>query len=355
MDIAIIPPLVRSDYLTNTVLDGLMELAAAGGEKGSSGGGSSALRLALPPYEYLCPYDLTGFRLNEHDFMGFARSADLIIFTNGKNTTNYELAERIGRWDKTAFVDGSELGKDRRYDKRIREQVEAMTYEGLGAIDSRMLAQCSLYFRREKPYIEGIIPLPFGIESRYLSAFSPDKPKDIDFCCVFGQDEYPALRKKARKSLERFCRKNGLVCHTQRTDGFTFADDQKVAGRDRFYEILSRSKAGISVGGGGFDTARFWEILGNGCLLMTETIDIYEEGSRALGYDRIWQFRDIGEFESQLEKVADFLENGYNQASLADEYGRIMRAHSSRARAETILEAFKENTKETKEMNLLKP
>ena len=331
MKIAFIPPKVRSEYLTNTVLDGLLWLMRDGGVY-------SGIELALPPDEYLCPYDLTPYRRDATEFANFAATADLIIFTCGKNTTNKELADTIGRWDKTVFVDGSEVGKDRRYDQNIRTKLEQRTYPEWGKIDEEMLSKCGLYLRREKPYVAGIVPFPFGIESRYLDAYDASKTRDIDFCCIFGQDEYPILRRQATKVLEKFCKKNGLICHTKKTKGFTFSDDQKVAGRNEFYDILSRSKVGISIGGGGFDTARFWEILGNGCLLMTETIDIYEEGSAALEYQRIIQFKDLADFEKKLGEVALLLKNKPDNTSMSAEYEQIMSMHSTKARVKMMLD-----------------
>ncbi|MEN9913155.1 MAG: hypothetical protein RLY66_563 [Candidatus Parcubacteria bacterium] len=332
MKIAFIPPKVRSEYLTNTVLDGILQHMRDGDSAYHD------IELALPPEEYLCPYDLSPYRLDEVSFERFAATADLIIFTCGKNTTNQELANKIGRWDKTVFIDGSELGKDRRYDRDIRTQLENRTYPEWGKIDEDMLAKCALYFRREKPYIGGIMPFPFGIESRYLGSYDAGKKRDIDFCCIFGQDEYPIMRRQAVKVLEKFCKKNGLTCHTKKTKGFTFSDDQKVAGRNEFYDILARSKVGISIGGGGFDTARFWEILGNGCMLMTETIDIYEEGSSALDYKRIVQFSDLADFEKKLQEVAIFLKDGYAQINMSDEYAGIISAHSTKARVKGIFD-----------------
>ena len=336
--IAFIPPIGKSDYLANTIIDGILWLKLEGKD----------IELALPAYEYPCPYDILPYKISDDRFTGFADAADLIILAGGKNATNHALAEKIGRWDKTVFIDGSEPGKDRRYDPKVQADLRAMTYVGYGAIDSAMLSKCALYFRREKPYLSGIVPLPFGIESRYIEGFNPKAEKDIDFSCIFGQEDYPALRKQARKYLEKFCRKNGFTCETGKTRGFDFDDDRKLAGRQAYYDILRRSKVGVSIGGGGFDTARFWEILGNGCLLMTETIDIYgkaPESGDELDYSRIWQFRDIAEFEDRLGEVAAFLKNGYDSTETRDvaevEYRRIIEAHSSKARVIAILEAAK--------------
>jgi hypothetical protein len=125
---------------------------------------------------------------------------------------------------------------------------------------------------------------------------------------------------------------------TETTAGFSF-DPSKRSGRDKFYQLLARSKVGISVGGGGFDTARFWEILANNCLLLTETIAIYEPDSPDLAYERIWQFKDLTDFEQQLEKMAKFLQTDYPPAKLESEYQAILAKHSTAARVQSILDA----------------
>jgi anaerobic ribonucleoside-triphosphate reductase len=106
--------------------------------------------------------------------------------------------------------------------------------------------------------------------------------------------------------------------------------------------LLARAKVGISVGGGGFDTARFWEILANNCLLLTESIDIYQSDSKELNYKRVYQFKNLYDFKNQLEKVAGLLRNGYDQLSLMPEYLKILEEHSAKHRVETILEQARE-------------
>jgi hypothetical protein len=328
------------DGLARTLIDGSIVLARKG---------TLEFRLSSR-FEYTL--DTAPFILSESDFVRYASEADLIILLWSKRGTGADLAGKIGLWGKTVFLDGSEIGKNGRHDSLIRESIIAGTYVGQGRIDEEMLQRCALYFRREKPYIRDIIPLPFGIETRYLSRYDPGKKRDIDFTCIFGQEEYPVLRRQVRECLEAFCKENGFSCATYSTRRRSFFGlfRTKADGHEKFYDILSRSKVGISVGGGGFDTLRFWEILGNGCLLMTETIDIYGEApgsgaSKELDYRRIWQFRDMAEFEDRLGEVAAFLKNGYDSAethdTAAEEYGRIMETHSSKARVMAILEAAK--------------
>jgi len=96
------------------------------------------------------------------------------------------------------------------------------------------------------------------------------------------------------------------------------------------------------VGGGGYDTARFWEILGNNCLLLTERIDIFQPDSKELDYKRIWQFNNLYDFWYQLHKVGEFLRNKYKQDNLVQEYKDILSRHSSKARVLTILNKARE-------------
>jgi hypothetical protein len=342
MNIALITPKNKQDYMADTVLDGLMQLR----EANPNNGGSIVCKVSpycnsrLPVSDWKMPHDR---------FIEFARAADLIMLFSGKgNTTDYDMAEEIGRWDKTVFIDGSEPGKNNRLDPDIMKKIADGTYEGEGRVDLRMLEKCVLYFRRERPYrIPGIgketIPLPFGIESKYV-AYLPGMKKDIDFVCVFGQEDYPPLRKQVRLALEEFCKKNSFSCRTGQTRGL-FSDIYSEPARRRFYKTLARAKVGISVSGGGFDTVRFWEILANGCLVLTEKIDIYEEGSKALDYKCITQFNDFNDFGEKLEKVAAFLKDGYDSVDtrndMAEEYGKIMVMHSSKARVMMILETAK--------------
>ena len=228
MKIAVITPINKRDYLTDTVLDGLGELGID--HKRSD-------------------------KEERKSFVAYAREAELILFCWGKtvkkwrifdfNNTNYLLAEEINCWNKTVFIDGNEVGRDGRARGLVAEPNRAM------------LKKCALYFKREKPYPPRVLPLPFGI-TKNMIAWQPDVKKDIDFFCVFGKhDEYLPLRWQVTDELKRFCAANNFSCVTERMP------------KEEFLQKLARSKVGISVGGGGFDTLRFWEILANNFLLIT--------------------------------------------------------------------------------------
>lgn len=327
LKIAIINP-PNKDGLAKTIFDGFVSLAL---EKYPV---SFKYVNKVPYFEEELKENLCEDR---NKFEDYAKESDIIFLVWGKNCTDYDLAKKINSWDKTIFIDGSEFRGDGRYDFDVQKNILNGKYTGLGKIDREMLKKCKAYFRREKPYIDGIIPLPFGIESTYTKNYSINIEKDIDFFCVFGQDEYPLMRKYSIEVLEKFCKKNnfsyftgGLVHRFKRVDGNTY------------FKKLARSKVGISIGGGGFDTFRFWEVLGNNCLLLTENIDIYQPNSKRLDYERVWQFGNLFDFEYQLEKIGHFLKNEYKQENLTEEYNKIIPDHSSKSRVLEIINKCRE-------------
>lgn len=307
------------DGLARTVLDGMCQLKDK----------NSEIEFALSSkFEYNLPLD--DFVLPENEFVKYAKQADYIFLIYCKRETYFKLAEKINEWQKTIYIDGSEVGHNRRYDFVIQKKIIDGKWKGAGGVNSEMLKRCAFYFKREKPYHKGVIPLPFGIESRYLKYYKSNTKKDIDFFCVFGQDEYPLMRRFATEILKKFCKKNKFKFHIKKTKS-----------PDKFYQILARSKVGVSIGGGGFDSYRFWEILGNNCLLLTEKIDIYQIDSKRLNYKRIWQFNNLYDFEYQLKKIGQYLRNHYVQENLEEEYRKILNEHSSEARVREILSVCK--------------
>ena len=87
---------------------------------------------------------------------------------------------------------------------------------------------------------------------------------------------------------------------------------------------------------------RFWEILGNNCLLLTERLDIYEPDSKRLDYKRIWQFNNLFDFDYYLEKIGKILKENYKEDELKEEYVKIMQEHSSEARVMEIINICRE-------------
>lgn len=324
--IAIITPIKNADYLTESLLDGLLDLIAS----------NAAIEFRfLAPYAHPFGDEAHRFALPETAFVSYAMEADLIFLCYRYKELNLTIAKKINRWDKTIFIDGSEYKHNNRFDFKIQRDVVVGTYTGHGCIHADMRELCGLYLRREKPYVDGIVPFPFGIERRYVR-YTPDVKKDIDFVCIFGQDEYPLMRKYARELLVTFCEKNNFTYVVHKTEGFGY-DDKKIAGRDAFYDTLARAKVGVSIGGGGFDTLRFWETLANNCELITERVDIFQTESQMLSYIRIHECNNLFDFQHFLETCGARIRESYHQHDGDEEYADILKKHSTKARVTAVL------------------
>ncbi len=331
--IAVVTPTQRDDFYVDTVLDGLSELQKE----------NPNLEFYYPDYypssdnsTYPTP---KGFskeaRMSREKLLSFAKGADLIILGHGKYGIDYDFVEEIDGWNKTVFIDGSEIGKNKWRDLTLQLEIIRGTYEGPGAPNKKMQKLCRAYFRREKPYTNGMIPFPLGIESRYSKHYDPNKEKDIDFACMFGQEDFPLTRKYAGELVEKFCKKNGFTYHTKKTHKLPIS--RGPLSQEKYLKTLARTKVGISTGAAGYDSRRFWEILGNNCLVIAERFDLFEPDSDAMNYKRIFQYNNLYDLEYQLEKVGEFLRNGYNQEGLNVEYKEILKRHSTKARVMTII------------------
>ena len=335
--IAVITPTDRDDFYVDTVLDGLSELQKEYPE----------LEFHYPdayPLSDISMYPTPkGFfrnaRMSREKLFSFAKEADLIILGHGKYGIDYEFVEKIDGWNKTVFVDGSEIGKNKWRDLTLQLDIIRGTYDGPGAPNKRMQKLCRAYFRREKPYTNGMVPFPLGIESRYSQYYNPNQKKDIDFVCMFGQEEFPLTRKYAGELVEKFCKKNGFSCHTKKT--YMLPIHKGPYSQEKYLKLLARAKVGIATGAAGYDSRRFWETLANNCLILAERIDLFEPDSKALDFKRIFQYNNLYDFEYQLEKVGEVLRSGYDQKALGAEYQEILKRHSTKARVMTIIEEAK--------------
>ncbi|MBI2108846.1 MAG: hypothetical protein HYT93_01510 [Parcubacteria group bacterium] len=326
--IAVVTPTERDDFYCDTVLDGLFLLKKENPE----------LEFFYPDY-YPHPFGeafTKQFGVSKKQLAEFAKGADLIIFSYGKYGTDTAFIDELNGWGKTVYVDGSEIGKDRWRDLKIQYEIIKGAYEGLGAPNKDMQKKCRLYFRREKPYTNGMIPFPLGIESRFMKYYDSNKEKDIDFSCFFGQELYPLTRRYAPELTQKFCTENGFTCHTKKTYKLPLIHKGPYS-PDKSYEIWARTKVGVSTGAAGYDSRRFWEILGNNCLIIAERFDLFELDSDAMNYKRIFQYNNLYDFEYQLKKAGEFLRNGYNQKDLEEEYQEILKRHSTKARVLTII------------------
>ncbi len=327
--IAVITPGRKEDYLVRTIVDGLEQLR------------HEAL---LGDIKYT-DNNPRHFKIKEHElkrnnFIEYAKKADIILYCWGKVHENKDLVHIIGRYNATAYIDGSELGHNKRLEPQIVQQLEQGTYAGQGSIDEEMLKKCTAYFRREKPYTRGILPLPYGIESVYTSYGSNKSFKDrvYDVICVFGQKKFPPLREKVAMLLEEI-QKTGRLKIWNKSTKLPFLSPHNFISRRIFYQKLSNSRIGISVSGGGYDTARFWEILGSGAFLLTQKIDIDFPNGISIPKKLYKEFSSEDDFEEALNNSIKELET-ISEVEQSAAYKELLQYHSSKARVLHVLQVM---------------
>lgn len=248
MRIAAITPNGKHDFLTETVLEGLLEL---GIDLAVSDNGNGILNA-----------------LTEEDWVQFASGADLIIAFFGKVRENrppkYHLLDVVNRWNVTAYVDGSEWTSSAH---PTPGQVAAARSNpalrrGTPWNDQRMLEKARWYFKREcypQDAKLGLIPLPFGITKKSMRRTHAEKKYDI-FCC-FGQTN-DGLRKEAVE-----------ICNKLKSEGAKVFDKTNVS-KDEYLTALTESRIAIDAWGGGDCCARFWEIIGNSVCCLHQKYNI---------------------------------------------------------------------------------
>lgn len=197
---------------------------------------------------------------------------------------------------------------------------------------------------------ERVKPFPFGIEDRMQGKFNPDP--EYDLCCIMRphiparnqiiellkQKAYPrmflGMIPPSEEDIQWMVERG--ACHPEavRIGGSGFAQNKA------YYLQLNNSRASISIPGGGFDTLRFWEILGQGSLLISKRIAIkmpypLQEGEHYVAFDTLDELKDIIEWLYSNPEEADRIRRqGYEYA---------IKHHTSFARAQYFLDSIRTN------------
>lgn len=183
-----------------------------------------------------------------------------------------------------------------------------------------------------------LCPFPYGIEDRFRGELNPEPtcelscllschlPERADFVTRLRSLDLPnAFIGEVPNEPEDVQRLIDLGAVNAATMRFV-----ELGHNLRYYDRIRRSRRTISVPGGGFDTLRFWEILGAGSLLISKRIAIEMphppiEGKHYLAFD-------------SFEELKDLLERSYRRRDEADEirakgHAFALRYHTSKARA----------------------
>jgi len=230
------------DYSTSQIIEGLYLLSVAGHINFKSTQANTHHGAKVQ--------DLVPVSLEESlDSLGWA---DFILFSSGGDMSYFEgklndvLAdENLTR--KKVFIDGHDS------DQLLLSPNSVLVYFKR----EMRLPRCNAYFHNN------IRSLTFGIYQflidglRCHSNIEDDwERRDIDVCFMaFGGSN--KIRQECADALWQSDFK--IEVHV--------SDEKQPIELERYHEILSRSKVGISVPGAGFDTLRFWETPAHGAVL----------------------------------------------------------------------------------------
>ncbi len=231
--------------------------------------------------------------------------------------------------EKIVFIDGTDDPFVRSvYFKKIKYFKRECLYNNMTSFKYLMywLTRRKIFYNFKQPLFPlspsnfcKVEPLPFGIIDE---GFNPPNEKIFDFCYIAS----PTIRKRTEicNFLDDYAKKNKL-------NAFISSGGVK---RNKYLDIMAKSKIGISVRGEGFDTYRYWEIPYCSSMLISELPFIkipnnFEEGKSAAF------FSDTKELK---EKIEYYLKNDrwYETAKNGREH--LLKYHTSINRAKTVLE-----------------
>lgn len=178
-----------------------------------------------------------------------------------------------------------------------------------------------------------IFPMPFAIERRYLPQVKKSRDISVSFAATLDTN---TIRYSAYHALKSLKIEGSWIGGTgERAYGGRGRSKGLPISTSKYQNILSRSMISVNAIGGGYDCARYWEILASGAMLLTQDIEIQIPNPLING-EHCVVFRNSEELIQQLKH--------YN--SRPDEVNRIARAgsahalsyHTTAKRAEYFLE-----------------
>jgi hypothetical protein len=294
----IIPP--NYDFLCETLLEGLSEL------------GHTIYTSEKAKY---------GIYLKRSNFIKLAINSELLIISSG-SYCDYSLLNKITH-KKVIYVDGSDYPW---LDKKLRYPI-------------------NIVFKRE--YIHekenNIFPLPFAAENRYFNDFNLTRDK-LTF--ITTTNNY--FRRSVKYYLSKIYSNNDkfFIGNTgeRSYDGISGIP----IATPIYYKLLNESIASINIPGKGWDCARFWEIIANKACLITHRLEIlipnnFVEDEHYLGFSTLEELNQKIKFcLDNPEKAFQIANNAYNHLNIF---------HTTKKRAQYLLEIIDKNYKENKLYN----
>jgi hypothetical protein len=311
----------KYDYLQDLTYNGLVKTLGSR----SVVEAKTVLRYHFPLKEYPKNLGYEGFDLS---FMakGFYKKFDLVVVASAKPDcfALYEkMLPKMSPSVKTVFIDGGDnplIGGD-----FTRLNCPELYERVIGA------RPFDVIFKREylktSTYAENVYPLPFSIQTSRYPALS-DEPYKYDV--AFWAVESDPIRTKALDFLEnRYdCAANG----TARNQTF-----HKYKRKGLFYfEELKRTKISLNFRGTGWDTLRYWEVLGLQSFMISQRLQIEIPNDFEEGKEIIYCMDDL----SDLDDLCQFYlkKDSLRQQIAGNAYAKAMAWHTVESRAKYLLE-----------------
>jgi len=190
-----------------------------------------------------------------------------------------------------------------------------------------------LIFKREycldKEYSDNVYALPMCFNYDLLPKIDKNYKYDVSFWAV----ETDPIRTKALSMLEDKydCKENGTIRNQ-------IMKKYKRKG-DFYLQEISRSKIGLNLRGGGWDTLRFWELTGMGCFVISQKLNIAIDNNFIDKEDIIYCKDDL----SDLYELCDYyLANDKERERIAaNARKKVEKYHTDEKRAEKVIELIK--------------
>lgn len=318
----------KSEYLQEFLYTGLCKVL--GTEKIKEYPWNPRTHLNHRPY----PKNLNRFSLNnivKSLQAQFIKNYDAIIVASCHPYTlnkYYEIMDTIDNKIPRIFIDGGDFpalaGDLERFGgKDLYQKIE----------DKRPF---DLIFKREycldQQYPKNVYSLPMCFNYDWL----PNIDKNYKYDVAFWAVETDKIRTQALELLEnKFdCKENGTVRNQIM---------KKYKRKGIFYlQEITKAKVGLNFRGGGWDTLRFWELLGMGCFVISQKIDLKIEEPFIDKEDIVYCKDDLSNL---IELCEYYLENDEERERIASNARKkVEKHHTDIARASFMLDKIKNLT-----------
>ena len=312
MKIVAITPNKKHDYLTSSIIEGLIKnnIEVIASDKGNG-----------------IKKKFSDKQLIEH-----SKDADYILAFFGKIVNNkppkYYLLEKVNHPEITAYIDGSEwtytgypeenqVSESKRNPKRRR---------GKKWINENMYDNCKWYFKREcypQDTKMGVIPLLFAAEEKYFGNYKIEKRYDVFYS--FGQNQ-TGLRRETKE-----------ICKRLRREGFNIIIEKRLK-YQKYLKIISSSYITVDAWGGGDCCARIWEAIANKSCCFSQKYNILFP-NKFIDGESFVEYSTSEEFE---EKLRFYLDNKDKCLDIAGKgYHHLLKYHTSKERVKYMLNIMK--------------